>query len=75
MKAAEIREKDTPQIEGDLEAARKELFNLKIGFQTGSVDDPNVIHRLQKDIARMLTLLRERELAAQIVEKEKTDGQ
>ena len=74
MKASEIREKDTDQILAAIEDARKELFNLKIGFQTGSVDDPYPIRKLQKDIARMLTILRERELAAEYVEKESDNG-
>ncbi len=74
MKASEIRELDSDQIVAQLEAMRKELFNLKIGFQTGSVDDPNQIRRLQKDKARMLTILRERELAAELVEGESSNG-
>ncbi len=67
MKALEIRELDSDQIISKLESAHQELFNLKIGFQTGSVDDPGQIKRLQKDVARMLTILRERELAAELV--------
>lgn len=74
MKASEIRELDTDQIVTQLESARKELFNLKIGFQTGSVDDPNQIRRLQKDMARMWTILRERELAAEFVGGEAANG-
>jgi large subunit ribosomal protein L29 len=74
MKASEIREKDSATILADLEASHKEMFNLKIGFQTGSVDNPHGIRALQKDIARMLTILRERQLAAEFVEKEAGNG-
>jgi large subunit ribosomal protein L29 len=70
MKASEIREKDSATLLADVEAARKELFNLKLGYQTGSVDNPYVIRAKKKDLARMLTILREREIASEIAAAE-----
>lgn len=74
MKAIEIREKDTPTLLADVEAARKNLFTLKLGYRTGSINHINVVRQQQKDIARMLTVLREREIAAEIAELEAKNG-
>ncbi len=70
MRALELRDLTTPEILVKLDAARTEMFNLRIAFNTNSLDDPNQIRRLRKDIARMLTVLRERELAAALVQSE-----
>ncbi len=70
MKASEIREKDNATLLSDIENARKEIFNLKLGYRTGSVDNPYVIKVKQKDLARMLTILREREIASDIAAEE-----
>ena len=45
-------------------AKREELFKLRISWQTGSLEDPNQMRVARKDLARMLTVARERELAA-----------
>ncbi len=67
MRAFEIRDLDSVEIVTKLEAARKEMFNLRLSFYDGSLEDPNQISRLRKEVARMLTILRERELAAEYV--------
>jgi large subunit ribosomal protein L29 len=69
-KASEFREKDSVTLIADVEAARQELFNLKLGYRTGSVSGTHVIRQKQKDIARMLTILREREIATEIAAQE-----
>jgi len=75
MKANEIREKDSATLLADVETARKDLFQLKLGYRTGSVDNPFVIKAKQKDLARMLTILREREIATEIAAaEEKKNG-
>ncbi len=71
MKAREIRELETPALQEQLESKRQELFNLRIKWSTGSLEDPTQIKKARKDIARILTILRERELAAEQVEREK----
>ena len=47
-----------------LSDARKELFNLRFQLATGQLDNPARIGQVRRDIARMLTVLREREIAA-----------
>ena len=44
--------------------ARKELFNLRFQFATGQLDSSARLGQVRRDIARMLTVLREREIAA-----------
>jgi large subunit ribosomal protein L29 len=44
--------------------ARKELFNLRFQFATGQLDSSSRLKEVRRDIARMLTVLREREIAA-----------
>ena len=70
MKILEIREMDTQAILDGVEAKREELFKLRLAWAANRLEDPNQIHVLRKDIARMLTVARERELAAQYLEGE-----
>ena len=44
--------------------ARKEQFNLRFQFATGQLDSSARMKEVRRDIARMLTVLREREIAA-----------
>ncbi len=68
MKMTEIRELDTHALADQIEAKREELFKLRISWRTGSLEDPNQMRVVRKDIARLLTVLRERQLAAEVVE-------
>ncbi len=68
MKMAEIRELETNALVDQVEAKREELFKLRISWRTGSLEDPNQMRVVRKDIARMLTVVRERQLAAALVE-------
>ncbi len=68
MKLTEIRELETNALVDHIEAKREELFKLRISWRTGSLEDPNQMRVVRKDIARMLTVLRERQLAAELVE-------
>ncbi len=70
MKMEEIRELETPALIDQIEAKREELFKLRISWRTGSLEDPNQMRVVRKDIARMLTEVRERQLAAALVEGE-----
>jgi large subunit ribosomal protein L29 len=47
-----------------LSDARKELFNLRFQFATGQLDSSARLQQVRRDIARMLTVLREREITA-----------
>ncbi len=68
MKMSEIRELETNALIDQIEAKREELFKLRISWRTGSLEDPNQMRVVRKDIARMLTVVRERQLAAEVVE-------
>ena len=54
---------DTDLIER-LSEAKEELFNLRFQFATGQLDNPARLTQVRRDIARMLTELRAREIAA-----------
>ena len=63
MKAVEIRELSSDDLTVKLKEARAELFNLRFQNATGQLQNPMQIGLCKKDIARVKTLLRERELA------------
>ena len=62
MNAKEVRGKENAEIGFDLETAEKELFDLRFRCLTEGIQDPSKINRLRSDIARMKTILRERDL-------------
>jgi len=62
MKNNEIRELSTEEIIKRIEADKEELFNLRFSQATGSLESPSRIKTLRKEVARMKTILREREL-------------
>jgi large subunit ribosomal protein L29 len=74
MKIAEIRDMDSATLLEQVESKRQELFNLRIQWNTGSLEDPNQMRIVRKDIARILTVLRERELAAALVQAEPSES-
>ncbi len=58
----ELRELSNKELEGKIREAKKELFNLRMKQSTGTLDKPSEIKSLRKNVARMKTILREREL-------------
>jgi len=60
---AEISEYDTEELERQLGETRRELFNLRFQLATGQLDNFSRINHVRKDVARMLTELRNREIA------------
>lgn len=64
MKATEIRELDQAALESNLKDSRAELFNLRFRLATGQLDDTNKIGAVKKDIARLQTEIRSRQIAA-----------
>jgi large subunit ribosomal protein L29 len=63
MQAFEIRNLTDDEIRTQLEETYEELFNLRFQFAIGQIKDPNQISALKKNVARLKTVLRERELA------------
>jgi large subunit ribosomal protein L29 len=66
MEARELSKMTTPELEGKLDDAYKELFNLRFQRAQGQLGDQNSLKRVRHDIARIKTVLRQRELAAAI---------
>jgi large subunit ribosomal protein L29 len=63
-KGAELREADESELENRLAEAKQELFNLRFQIVTGQLDNSARIKDVRRDIARILTVLREKEIAA-----------
>ncbi|MBN1877314.1 MAG: 50S ribosomal protein L29 [Anaerolineae bacterium] len=68
MYAKELRELSTDELRHRLPETRRELFNLRQQWFAGSLQDENRIRAVRKDVARILTLLRERELMQEMVQ-------
>ena len=62
MKVSEIRKLKSEEIEAKIKESKKELLNLRIKNATGSLDKPSKLKEMKKDVARMLTVLKEREM-------------
>ena len=65
MKATEIREWENTEIEARLKELKEELFRLKFRTATMQLENPRLVSNIRRDIARLNTVLRERELAKQ----------
>ncbi len=61
MKVSEIRKLKDEEILAKVKETKKELLNLRIKNATASLDKPSKLRELKKDVARMLTVLKERE--------------
>jgi len=64
MKPAEIRELSAEDLQGKLKEARAELFNLRFQMATSQLDNTARVRQVKKDIARIQTEMRARELSA-----------
>ena len=64
MKAAEIRKLTAEDLQAKLKDARAELFNLRFQMATGQLENTARIKQVKKDIARIQTEMRDRELKA-----------
>ena len=65
MKATEIRELSAEELAVKLTDHKKDLFNLRLQHATNQLDNPTRIAEVKRDIARVNTILRERELSEQ----------
>ncbi|MCD6548159.1 MAG: 50S ribosomal protein L29 [Thermodesulfobacterium sp.] len=62
MKAHELRELSIPELKEKLSQLREELFNLRFQKTVHKLENPMRIRQVKRDIARILTILREKEL-------------
>ena len=65
MKAREIRDMEDVELAKQVTTLRKEVFGLRFANATGELDDTAGLGRAKRDLARALTVARERELAAE----------
>ena len=63
MKANEIRELTAEELTAKLGDLKKDLFNLRLQLATNQLDNTNKITEVKRDIARVGTVLREKQLA------------
>jgi large subunit ribosomal protein L29 len=62
-KAEDIRDMSEDEIKTRIAEAQEELFRLRFRGATQQLENPSLIKSLRRDVARMRTILRERELA------------
>jgi len=62
LKNKDIRDLSTEEINKKIAEYKEELFNLRFNQATGNLEKPSRIRELRKLVARMKTILREREL-------------
>jgi large subunit ribosomal protein L29 len=63
MRADELRGRDRQELLRDLDELKRELFDLRFQWQSEEEADHNRRRKIRRDIARIKTVLRERELA------------
>jgi large subunit ribosomal protein L29 len=61
-KASDLRDLDRSDLENRLAETKEELFNLRFQNATGQLDNYKRLGELRRDVARIKTLLRQREL-------------
>ncbi len=62
LKASELRKLTDEELKKQLEDLKKELFNLRFQHHTAILENPSRIKHVKRNIARIYTILREREL-------------
>ena len=63
MKASDVRDLSVDEIKSKISEAQEELFRLRFRSATQQIENPSLIKNLRRDVARMRTILRERETA------------
>jgi large subunit ribosomal protein L29 len=64
MTATELRELPDDELRQKLADGKEELFNMRFQVVTGQLDNPRRIKQVKREIARVLTVMRERDIAA-----------
>jgi len=62
MKISKIKEMSSPDLEKEIGELKTELFKLRFSLATNGLENPMKIKEVKKDIARIKTVLRQREL-------------
>ncbi|MBT2224249.1 50S ribosomal protein L29 [Nonomuraea sp. NPDC052129] len=74
LTAGELRVEDEDTLVQKLKEAKEELFNLRFQAATGQLESHGRLRAVRREIARIYTVMRERELGIITVEKETSDG-
>jgi large subunit ribosomal protein L29 len=61
MKVDELRELEVDELDGRMRAARRELYELRFKHAVGQLENSSQISKVRHDIARIMTVLRERD--------------
>ena len=61
MKTKEFREKTQAELEQKLHSLKEELFNLRYQAKTGRLEKPSLIRNIKRDIAKIFTIVKEKE--------------
>ena len=69
MKSVQVHEMTDEELKLKLASLKKELFNLRFSHATGQLSNPMVMVTCKRDIARVLTVMRQREIAGKVSEK------
>lgn len=74
MKISKIREMSSPDLEKELGELKSELFKLRFSLATNGLDNPMKIKEVKRDIAKIKTVLTQRELnGEEVVKAEKKE--
>jgi len=65
MKASEFREMNPDELEGELDTLERRLFDIRSQAVTEKLEDPSLLTKTKRDIARLKTVLREQQIAAE----------
>jgi large subunit ribosomal protein L29 len=63
MKSSEIRAKSSEELEAEIQNQKENLFNLKFRNRLAQIEDNSQIKKIRRSIARMRTIIRERDLS------------
>ncbi|MFC5832311.1 50S ribosomal protein L29 [Nonomuraea insulae] len=74
LTAGDLRLEDEDTLVQKLKEAKEELFNLRFQAATGQLESHGRLRAVRREIARIYTVMRERELGIVTVEKETSDG-
>lgn len=72
--AADFRKMTDAELAQALTDTKEEMFNLRFQWESGQLEDYSRIKQLKKELARLLTVQRERELAVTAIREEGTDA-
>jgi large subunit ribosomal protein L29 len=63
MKASEIRAKSSEELKAEIQNQKENLFNLRFRNRLAQIEDNSQIKKIRRSIARMQTIIRERDLS------------